>query len=289
MTARYYSTANGTLPPYNKNNLGDMIVAVKAALIMGYKDQQPAGWEMLYESISNPSDTSKRIVVRSKAADSERKVFEMTDISNTAGSIKCWDDWQNGTGVNLLLQVNINKNGWGDGLEIIANDKFVHLIVNAVYHGFGDVEVFDSTRPKTLLLDMKARDANAGTNAIASTTNKNKNQYLDAINNRFVCRSFNVELDGYGARIGYNPTDADYFIGGDKYSVPSNIQTPVRKTELMQINGNYFKPFGYLPMLCYTDNPVTMQDKEVIMDGVTKKIIKAFGIGMAWMPFAVDA
>lgn len=289
MAARKYANYDNTLPTYDKNKLGDMIVGIKAALITGYKNAKPAGWELLYESIANTADTSKRIVIRSKAVDSEQKVFEITDISNTEGSIKCWDNWQSNAGVTLLMQVKINKAGWGGDLEIVANDKFVNLVVNAVYHGFGDVDVFDSTQSSTLLFNMTSSDANAASNAIASNSLTAKNQFRDVANNRFVCRSFGREADGYSSRINYNNTDGDLFMGGDAYSKPSGILSPVRKTELLQINGNFFKPFGYLPMLCYTDNPVTMQDKKIPIDGVTKKIIKIFGIGAAWLPFAVDA
>lgn len=292
MTARYYSTENDTLPPYSKNNLGDMIVAVKAALITGYKDQQPAGWELLYESINNPGDTSKRIAVRSKSADSEQKVFEIGDISNIEGSIKCYDDWIGDTGVNLLMQAKINKNCWGGAVEIVANESFVHLVVNAVYMCFGDMDVFDTSMQKTIIFDMQNTNSADYDHAIASTVNQGRTQFRKIDNKRLICRSFCKDQLGFGSRIYWSASPSyDWYNGGDRGDLITGILTPVRKVELMQIidmDRRYYC-MGYLPMMVYTDNPRTMLDVgQINMDGKNKRLVGIQSDGGALHLYAVD-
>lgn len=288
MTARKYANYDNTLPTYDKNKLGDMIVGIKAALITGYKDAKPAGWEMLYESIANTADTSKRIVVRSKAVDSERKVFEITDISNTEGSIKCWENWQNGAGVTLLMQARINKStSWGTTLEIVADNKFVHLIVNASYHGFGDVDFFNTSQPKTLLFDMQTNDELFTNFAIASTKNPYRVQFRDVFNNRFVLRSFCQDQYGFGARVASVGLEIEIYNGGDTNKTVSGNETPFRKVELLKIKGQTYECYGFLPSMLYTDNPYTMNLRQTgLKDTVSKAVINhANGL----LSFAVDA
>lgn len=290
MTARKYANHDGTLPPYNKNNLGDMIVGIKAALITGYQDTPSVDWEMLYESISNPSDTSKRIVVRSKAVDSERKVFEITDISDEEGSIKCWDNWLDGAGVGLLMQAKINKfTTWGQNLEIVADEKFVHIVVNAVHNCFGDIDVFDTSQPKTLLLDRNVISDVEPQIAIASTVNTSRVQFRDVANNRFILRSFCADYLGFGAKIASaNAPVYDIYNGGDRGDYISNINTPLRRVEILKIIGGYYQCYGYLPMLLYTDNPRTMTNKKSVIDGKEKILRDTLSAVSAVQVFAVD-
>jgi hypothetical protein len=290
MTARKYADYDKTLPVYNRV-LGDMISALKAALITGYNGTPSVDWELVYESQSNPSDTTKRIAVRSKSVNSEQKIFEITDISRTEGSIKCWDNWSGSAGVNLLMQAKINKNNSWGSMEIVADEKFVHLVVNACYHGFGDVDVFDTSQNKTVILDRRSTSYIDTDNAIASSVNESRNKFIDRNGNQYICRSFCKEQIGYGARINWNdPPVYDIYNGGDRGNLTTNILTPVRKTELLKVvsSANRYDCYGYLPMFVYSDNPITMHNRTVEIDGKTKYLRNINILGGALILFAVD-
>lgn len=288
MTIKRFASNNGTLPAYNKNNRGDMITAIKAALITGYKDKSSADWELLYESISDPSDNTSRIVVRSKDFKSEQKAFEIIDITAHLGKINCYQDWQDGQGIGLLMSANINKNiSWANNISIYADDKFVSMFVNNCYTGFGDVEVFDSVATQTVLFDCQTTGENDDDQAIGCSVNPHLTGFKTADGFKLVCRSFCKNHRGYGAAVSY--TGAPHHLndaGGDTEALTTGIETPVRKTELLKLqsDNNKFTPYGYLPHMLYTDNPHTMHNKTLLIDGRNIKINKQLAMGSGFLP-----
>lgn len=283
-----YSTNDGTLPTYNKYDLGDFLIALKATLITGYKDKSSANWELLYDSKTNTSDTSSRLVVRSKSISSEQKTFEIIDIDANSAKINCYNDWQNDMGVELLLSAVINKNvSWANTITIYADDKFVSIFANACYYGFGDIEVFDSVNAKTVLWDCQNGNDYDNAHAIANTARPDLVGFKLIDGSKLICRSFCKNDLGYGARV-YR-TNAPYYdmcAGGDNESVVTGIETPVRKTELVKLSSNSngtFVPYGYLPHMLYTDNPHTMHDKIMTID-IPIKIHKQLAMSNGFLP-----
>ena len=288
MTARIYTYENGNLPNLTGANVGDLIIALKSALITGYAGTPGAGWKLVYESAPNSSDTTYRIVVQSQAPDSEQRYFEIEDVSSVKGTIKVWSNWITSTqaGQNLLMQSLINKSQWGLGFEIAADDKFVHYTVNSGYHAFGDADVFDTAQDKTIVFNMQSTTASDGAAAIASTNNPNRTRFIDAHGNEYVCRSFCREVFGYSAAISRPQTEQ--YNGGDRADFVSGILTHVRKTELLKIVGGYYESYAFLPMFVYTDNPRTMTGQIVPIDGVAKKIGFLGNRASYHLNFAVD-
>lgn len=288
MTARIYTYKNGNLPNLQGANVGDLIIALKAALITGYAGTPSAGWQLVYESAANSLDSTYRIVVQSQAIDSEQRYFEIEDISSIKGTIKVWGNWVTGTqtGQNLLMQALINKSQWGSEFEIAADDKFVNYTVNAGYHCFGDADMFDTTQDNTVIFNMQSTTASDSAAAIASTSNPNRTRFIDTQGNEYVCRSFCKDLVGYSSSIAYSSTEV--YNGGDRANFVSGIETPIRKTELLKVVGNQYLPCGYVPMFLYTDNPRTMVDKTVSIDGVPKKIVFLGNRSSYHLNFAVD-
>lgn len=292
MSIKRFSSGDSTLPAYNKNNRGDMIVAVKAALITGYKDKPSADWELLYESSKNPSDTQSRIAVRSKAIDSEQKVFEIIDITAHLGKINCYADWQGNQGINLLMSANINKNiSWANSISIYADSKFVSMFVNNCYTGFGDIDVFDSINAQTVLFDCQTTRELDDAQAIGCSINPHLTGFKTLDGFKLVCRSFCKNHRGYGAAVSY--TGKPHHLndaGGDTEALITGIETPVRKTELLKLQSDNrkFIPYGYLPHMLYTDNPHTMHGKTLSIDGKEITIHKQLAMGSGFLPMAVS-
>lgn len=288
MTTRLYSGA--TLPGYNKNNLGDLIVCLKAALITGHGVAPSAGWAMLYESIAYPGDATMRIVVQSQAADSEQIIFEIEDISVTKATIKCWQSWSGSTGSELLMSAQINKDGYANFVKIVASDRFVHCSINAVYYGFGDVNPIISTDAQTVIL---ARNNDLGTetaHAIASTNKPYATAFVNIAGDKLVCRSFCAEDLGYGARIGLAPAPVyDLYAGGDKGNLITGKVSPVRATELLRRQpSGVCDAYAYIPSMIYTDNPQSMNGHEITVNNQRKKIVILESSSQGFASFMVD-
>ena len=283
-----FSSENGTLPVYDKNKRGDMLVALKAALITGFKDKPAVEWDLLYESLTNPSDSQSRIAIRSKSTSSEQKVFEIVDINANEAKIYCYNDWQNDTGVDLIMSAVINKNmSWANFITIYADEKFVSLFVNACYYGFGDIDVFDTAQVQTVLWDCQNSADVDNYHAIAHTLRTDFAGFKTADNAKLVCRAFCANDLGYGARV-YRTNSPYYGVcaGGDNETIVTGIETPLRKTELVKLRANSreFLPYGYLPHMLYTDNPHTMHGKVVDVDHKTVKIHKQLAMSNEFLP-----
>ncbi len=288
MTARYYSAKNGSLPTIDSKKLGDIIVAIKAALITGYNGTQSAGWDLVYESISNNGDASHRIAVRSNAVSSEQRVFEIVDIDTNAGVINCWESWVGDAGSKLLLSRGINKRAiYDNATDIVANESFVHMSINSAYHAFGDIDVFDTVRDKTVILGISAASSDDVYLQIASTNNPSKNKFVGVDGKNYLCRSFCKEYTAYGAMV----DDNQNYAGGDKVLTSGQIigiLTSVRRTELLELDGVCYREFGFLPMSAYTDNPRTMQNQQLMIDNRVQKVVLLDAVGSWYLLCLVD-
>lgn len=289
MTARYYSANTGNMPSVKSKILGDIIIGFKAALVTGYNQKPAAGWQMLYESAANDADNSYRIAVRSQSTASEQKVFEIIDISSTEAAINCWENWQDNKGISLLVSAKINKNCWADDMFVIADETFVHFTVSAVYHAFGDAAPFDTSKQKTMIYAMDNTTGHDYEHVIASTRHQNRIKFKDTVGNTYICRSFANEQLGFGSRVSWeNAPVYDHYMGGDRNNFESGKITSIRRTELLKPVNDWYEEYGYLPLSVYTDNPRTMMNKRVTVDGVDKDLAVLFCDGMAALLFLVD-
>lgn len=283
--AKLFVASNGTLPSGVLSADGSMIVAIKAALVTGYDGNQSAGWRLVYESIANAADTTNRIVVQSQSVSSEQRYFEIID-DGANSKINCYEDWTLDAGVGLLISAIINKTGPYGGFNIVASDKFVHLVMGAVYHAFGDIDVIESAVSQTVLLQMKAGSAQSSY-YIASTNKKTRNEFVTENGAKLYCRSLAAETQGFGPMI-----DDNTYMGGDKVSgsdSASGRSSTLHKIELMKdLGSGEFGQYGFLPDAIYTDNPQTMADSTLVINNQLKSLKKITCIGSWHLLMAVD-
>lgn len=291
MTTRHYSPNKGLPAGLKATNLGDLITALKAALITGHETTPSADWELIYESAANNDDNSHRIVVRSKDLSSERRYFEIIDESAAGGKIICWEGWQNGAGREKRTEAFINNTYSDDKtLRIAANRSFCVFETSGSVSAFGDCQPHISTNEKSVILGNKVKPASSSLSYHSiSSTNTNGYKYIRTKQVDLICRSFCKEYDGYGPRIATASAPHYAIYNGGDTEASHGGKSPVRQTELLAPRSNGYEFYGVLPIIIYTDNPVSMHNKQVTVNGKLKKVLYMRNIGTQWLPIWVDA
>lgn len=267
MTAQIFTTGDEGFPAIT--TVADVITALKAALITGYGSKTSAGWELLYDSTANASDTSNRLVVRSKSPASEQMVYELCvdgssikinayksfDAASKAGVAK----WHS----TYLVTINLSRKK----VDILADDKICYVAIHGAWAFFGDFVPHNSQYTQSICHGHPSSTADTG-NALTlpSTTHTSNEAIVDKNGVKYYCRSYiSNEEYGFGSRIGYNNSVLFGFVLRDG-DVPL-----LYKTELMcRANGKWCFA-GYLPYLFYCD--VGIAETTTIIDGQPKRVI----------------
>ena len=303
MTTRFFSTYNGSLPKLSPDVLGDLISAIKSALITGYAGKDGAGWELVYESLNNSADTTKRIVVRSKAVDSERKYFQIEDINAEEGKITMSAAWDS---VNLKpLEIHATSKlikAPGASLNpnyavfaIIADEKSVWIQARLTLTFFGDYRSFNSRYSKTLM-SIKSDNTLSASVIPSSLSAPNSSSIVDADGANYLLRAYSpVNSSGWGqsssTTVPHPDTNHSWNVtpaSDDFTKQREGDPLYVRPVELLyKISTGGFAVAGEIPHLVYVDGRPNNTDS-VFIDGREMIFIHLFNRATGYIYFVVD-
>ena len=288
MTIHVYKSTDAGAPVLS-NTAGAVNQILKACLVTGYGNKDPAGWELVYDSRAiNPSNAEQRICLRSNDPISTRTFYEVENATNVP-KIMGYADWDNVSNQGLLrfhptenrqLIAN-NFNRW----LVIANSKSVYVFTpydktSFAAAFFGDYLAFNRLDKNAILCAAQS----SGTTAFApaSTNGGNyswgilANGLFSALNPCFMTSA------GFGNRYYYRHYDYYYFEGGLKryFKVP----------ELLGYKGSNpsgVTLLGYLPGLldCPMSNQFDRQDDLVGYHNIDNQEIMEINIFLAGKNF----
>lgn len=262
MATRLYTFANGGLPSDDFLTASNFIAAIKAALVTGTSKKQAAGWKLVYESLSNPNDSSERIVVQSQSANSEQCYYEIIDGINAKLTVyELWDNTTNAGG-GKSASVYINKiTNWDGNNFILADEKFVWIGVTHVSSFFGDYDSYVN-ESKSIILGGTTTADGSGNLAIPSHNNNSNvgNRVIYDIDKRALClRNYHYGWRGWTIAINYTTKYETY---GNDDSAPY-----IKKVDILRATQGKASLKGQIPHLIYCDrgllSGVTANNKNI--------------------------
>lgn len=254
MTSRVYSVENGGLPSSLSDlTRGDLIVMLKAALITGHNDKIAMGWRLVYDSITNQSDTVRRIVLQSQSPMSEQRYYEVVDDSDQGLRLKMHEFWDaqtlSGAGRSVSLYVHGNNS---NRYHVIANEYFCIFQWGSKSYFMGDItplELSSNTEQSIIMGQTDLSNTSFAIPANNSVKLVGSRKLLNIDNQSLVLRNEHAG-DHYGWSNAIHWDNGSVFYGLD-----SNAPF-IKPIDVLQLEGKQARYCGTVPLMFFcSKNP----------------------------------